>query len=78
MWIPLLLRFLVSFLILDAVIRRSASIIIIHETYSYYRQTDDLALVELKEKLNFEEIHLNAICLPDQIENYPSTGTLTM
>jgi hypothetical protein len=64
--------------ILDLVIRRIASSIIIHEKYNSNRQTDDIALVVLEEKINFENIHLGAICLPDQSDTYPSDGTPTV
>ena len=60
------------------IIRRTASLIIIHEKYNSYRQTNDIALVELEEKIPFENIHLGAICLPDQLEAYPPDGTFAV
>ncbi|CAF1215031.1 unnamed protein product [Adineta steineri] len=62
----------------DLVIRLTASMIIIHENYNSYRQTDDIALVKLEEKIHFENIHLGAICLPKESRIYPSDGTFTV
>jgi hypothetical protein len=65
-------------LFLESIIRLSASSIILHEKYNSFRQTDDIALVTLEEKLSFENIHLGAICLPNQSETYPIDGTSTV
>ncbi|UJR32136.1 hypothetical protein I4U23_019604 [Adineta vaga] len=62
----------------DSVVRLTASLIIIHEKYNSFRQTDDIALAELEEKVDFENNHLGAICLPKQSELNPSDGTLTV
>jgi len=59
----------------DSVIRANASSIIIHEKYNSRRQTDDIALVILDQKVNFENIHLGAICLPNPVETDASDGT---
>ena len=58
--------------------RFQASSIILHEKYNAHRQTDDVALVVLEGRVNFEDIHTGAICLPDQSETHPFDGTLTV
>ncbi len=63
---------------IDSIIRLNASSIIIHEKYNSHRQTDDIALIVLNEKVNFENIHSGAICLPKQSETYPYDGTVTV
>ena len=62
----------------DSIVRLQASSIIIHEKYNARRQTDDVALIVLIEKVNFENIHSGAICLPEQSDIYPVDGTLTV
>lgn len=64
--------------ILDPIIRQVASMIIIHENYNAHRQTNDIAIVKLEEKLNFTNVRLGAVCLPDQFETYSSDGSLTV
>jgi hypothetical protein len=63
---------------LDSIVRSNASTIIIHEKYNSRRQTDDIALIVLEDQINFEDPHLGAICLPKQLEDYPSDGTFTV
>lgn len=67
-----------KFFNIDSVIRLTASSIIIHEKYNSYRQTDDIALVILEDKINFENIYVGTICLPNQSETYPPDGTYTV
>ena len=64
--------------LLDSTVRLTAESIVIHEKYNFRRQTDDIALIVLEERVNLASIHLGAICLPKQSESYPSDGTLVV
>lgn len=65
-------------LCLDSLVRLQASSIILHEKYNADRQTDDVALIVLEGRVNFENIYTGAICLPDQSETHPLDGELAV
>ena len=62
----------------DLVTHVTASLISLHEKYNANRQTYDIALLELEERVSFDDSHFGAVCLPKPSEIYPPDGTYTV